>query len=84
MKTKNLERALPDYWVSRVMQTPINRGKRFEPVSRDHPKYCYPRDYPVGSGPSVVPGYSTDWGAAGPIIDHMSAGRNGICLTGSL
>jgi hypothetical protein len=47
-------------------------------------QYHDPRDYPVGSGPGVVPPYSTDWGAAGAIIDRMSAGRNGICLNGSI
>jgi hypothetical protein len=84
MITKKLEGTLLDYWVSRALQTPIDRSKRFHPVSADAPRNYDPQDYPVGSGPGVVPPYSTDWGAAGAVIDRMGAGRNGICLTGSL
>jgi hypothetical protein len=84
MKTKKLEGTLLDYWVSRAMQTPLDRSKQFDPVSAGTPQYYDPRDYPVGSGPGVVPPYSTNWGAAGTVIDRMSAGRNGICLTGSV
>jgi hypothetical protein len=84
MKTNKLEGTLLDYWVSRAVQTPLDRSKRFEPVSAKTMQYHDPRDYPVGSGPGVVPPYSTDWGAAGAIIDRMSAGRNGICLNGSI
>ncbi|ASW00114.1 phage protein NinX family protein [Paraburkholderia aromaticivorans] len=84
MKTKKLEGTLLDYWVSRALQTPIDRSKRFDPVSAGAQTHYDPRDYPVGSGPGVVPPYSTDWGAAGAVIDRMSAGRNGIRLIGSL
>jgi hypothetical protein len=83
MKTKKLEGSLLDYWVSRALQTPIDRSQQFDPVSRDAPRHEDPRGYPVGSGPGVVPPYSTSWGAAGVVIDRMCAGRNGIILTGT-
>lgn len=84
MKTNKLEGAVLDYWVSRALQTPTDKSRRFDPVSAGEPTRYDPRDYPVGSGPGVVPPYSTDWGVAGPVIDRMSAGRNGICLTGNI
>ncbi|MFM0627815.1 hypothetical protein [Paraburkholderia xenovorans] len=44
MKTKKLEGTLLDYWVSRALQTPIDRSKRFDPVSADAPRDYDPRD----------------------------------------
>ncbi|WP_165185771.1 phage protein NinX family protein [Paraburkholderia dioscoreae] len=84
MKTKKLEGAVLDYWVSRALKTPIDQSKRFDPVSTDAPRHHDPRDFPDGSGSGAVPPYSTDWGIAGGVIDRMCAGRNGICLTGSV
>ncbi|WP_433705782.1 phage protein NinX family protein [Paraburkholderia sacchari] len=80
MKTKDLSGNNLNYWVSRALQTPPNRGRAFEPVSKE--EFHKPGDFPEPHIPGAIPDYSTDWDAAGTVLDRVSEGAHGFVMSG--